>query len=245
MSENGTRPAQQDEAVLAQQVLTECTKAVNSYRDGTISKAKAILSISTQLVNVESQQTGAAEDVSTIQSYLAMLDEVDRRRNPGLGGEAREPIRGPSERRTKGAGNGGGDASTPQSPQSSERSRSCEASSEVDEPRAKRARVNPAKYAWAATDFLLETRLHPNIIRTLDLIKIYGEDLPQAKRDVSASPSAPEFPEFEWTNVLTGRAVDLDHVFTGRYTAAAEEKVTEHVGGLEVSFRALMHSSLP
>ncbi|KAI0829215.1 hypothetical protein BC628DRAFT_1315194, partial [Trametes gibbosa] len=184
---------------------------------GTVSKAQAVLSISTQLVNVESQQTGAAEDGSTIQLYLTMLHDVDWEKNL----EPRDE-----------------DTGAPQSPQPSEPRRSCEASLELDEHPTKRTRVNPAKYAWAATDFLLEMRLNPNVSRTLELIKLYGEDLPQAKRDVSASPSAPEFPESEWTNVLAGRAIDLDHVFMGRYTATADEKVTEHIGGLEVLFRA-------
>lgn len=165
-----------------------------------------------------------------------MLDEVDRRRNPVPVPE--EPIRGETSGETGGTERGRRDAGTPQSSQSPERSRSRGSSSDLDEPSSKRLRVNPAKYAWAATEFLLETRLHPNVARTVELLKIYGEDLSQAKRDISASVSAPEFPESEWANVLTGRAVDLDHVFTGRYTAAAEEKVTEHIGGLEVSFRA-------
>ncbi|KAH9848512.1 hypothetical protein C2E23DRAFT_938320 [Lenzites betulinus] len=129
-------------------------------------------------------------------------------------------------------------AGTPRPDTPSERGQSPASDGDEDEPRAKRPRTDPSSYAWAATDFLLETRLHPHILRTLELIRIYGADLTQAKRDLSASPSVPEFPESEWTNILTGRAVDLDHVFAGRYTSGPEDKTTERIGDLEFSFRA-------
>ncbi|KAI0820345.1 hypothetical protein BC628DRAFT_1467740 [Trametes gibbosa] len=198
----------------AQLILEACSKAVEDYRGGTIGKAQALLTITTQLVSLEAQQSGAAEDSGTIQSYLDMLADQ-------INGE--EPDNGA--------------AGTPGAFLSSERSRSREPSEDADEPRPKRSRVDPGRYAWASTDFLLETRLHPHIARTLELIRLYGEDLTQAKRDISASPSAPEFPESEWTNVLTGRAVDLDHVFAGHYTPGAEDKTTERIGELEFTYR--------
>ncbi|KAI0827380.1 hypothetical protein BC628DRAFT_1409742 [Trametes gibbosa] len=212
MSEDASAGNESNETHTAQKILSECAKAVDSYRDGTIGKTQAVLNISTQLLQAESQRPGVDDDGSTIQSYLAMLDEQTER--------------------------GEWDVNTPGPPPTPEHSRSRGTSSEPDEPAAKRPRVDPTKYAWAATEFLLETRLDPSVVRTIELLRIYGEDLTQAKRDIGASASAPEFPETEWANVLTGHAIDLNHVFTGRYTSTSEEKVTEHVGGLEVSFRA-------
>ncbi|KAH9856338.1 hypothetical protein C2E23DRAFT_882416 [Lenzites betulinus] len=101
---------------------------------------------------------------------------------------------------------------------------------------SKRVKVDAAKYAWAASDFLLENTLHPHIARTLKLIRIFGEDLTQARHDLSTSPSVPKFPEAEWTNVLAGRPMDLDHVFAGRYSPGSNKKVTERIGELDFSY---------
>ncbi|KAH9851871.1 hypothetical protein C2E23DRAFT_731832 [Lenzites betulinus] len=186
-----------------QRILDICTKAVEDYRAGVISKARAVFTVSTQLVHAEDQHSGDAGDDTTIQSYLAILDEVDQRRQP-------VPASGDGDNED----------------------------SDVEESPRKRTRPNPAHYAWAATEFLLGTQLHPHVTRTLELIRLYGEDLTLAKRHVAASASAPEFPESEWTNVLAGRPIDLDHVFAGRYTSAPDDKISERVGELEFTFRA-------
>ncbi|KAH9855756.1 hypothetical protein C2E23DRAFT_723253 [Lenzites betulinus] len=213
MTENATTTGEPAAGGLGTQgILDVCTQAVEDYRGGTISKARAILVISTELVSAESLRPDTAGDVSTIRSYLAMLDERPGRERRGT--------------------------DSPEPTQSSVRSRSADSGSDVGESSHKRSRPNPAHYAWAATEFLLGTQLHPDVARTLELIRLYGEDLTQAKRHVASSASAPEFPESEWANVLAGRAVDLDHVFAGRYTPGAEEKVSERVGGLEFTYRA-------
>ncbi|KAH9858115.1 hypothetical protein C2E23DRAFT_718871 [Lenzites betulinus] len=215
MSNDGPTTQEQTGATTGvEHILLECTKAVEDYRSGSITKTQAVLTVASQLVSAENRTNGTPGDDTTIQSYLSMLDESG------------EPEQEPRE------------SGTLESPRASEISQSSDSDDGADEPRAKRIKVNPATYAWAASEFLLETRLHPHVARTLELIRIYGEDLAQAKRHINSSASAPEFPESEWTNVLTGRAIDLDHVFAGRYTPGSEEKVSERIGGLELSYRA-------
>ncbi|KAI0819140.1 hypothetical protein BC628DRAFT_1342399 [Trametes gibbosa] len=220
----------------AQLVLSECSKAVDNYRDGSISKAQAIFAIASQLIAAETQVAGSVEDNTTIQSYLAMLDEVDQRRQPfpGPGGN----IDGRSAGQAEGTEHARQNTGTPNPSRPPESHSSRSPSEEVEEPPAKRTKVNPASYAWAATEFLLETQLDPHVTRTIELIRVYGEDLTQARRHINSAASAPEFPESEWINVLTGRAVDLDHVFAGRYTPGTEEKLSEQIGELEVTYRA-------
>ncbi|KAL7279056.1 hypothetical protein ACG7TL_006891 [Trametes sanguinea] len=109
--------------------------------------------------------------------------------------------------------------------------------SDSEERPAKRTRADSSKYAWAASEFLLGTQLRPEVQRTLDLIRVYGEDVTQAKRDLAATASAPEFPDAEWTNVLLGRAIDLDHVFSGQYVTATDDKISERIGELELRYR--------
>ena len=49
------------------------------------------------------------------------------------------------------------------------------------------------------------------------------------------SVQVPQFPDSEWTNLIAGWAVDLDHVLSGTHTIAHEQHITEQVGGIQVS----------
>lgn len=92
--------------------------------------------------------------------------------------------------------------------------------------------------SWVASEFLLKAQLHPHVARIIKLIQVYGKDLTQAKHHINASASALEFPEVEWGNILTGQAVDLEHIFAGQYTPRTEEKISKRIGELELSYRA-------
>ncbi|KAI0323359.1 hypothetical protein GY45DRAFT_1264707 [Cubamyces sp. BRFM 1775] len=211
----------------------ECTKAVEDYRTGVIGKTQAVFVIASELVGLATQSSGGA-DSTTLQSYLGMLEDVDRSRSATADLPTGGAVRAENEQGA-GAHTSAGEPAAAQSPQHGPDSRG--SSTEPDEPPAKRSRADPSQYAWAATDFLLETQLHPHVLRTLELLRNYGEDIAQAKRAINNSPSAPEFPDSEWNNVLSGRAVDLDHVFTGRYTPGADGSVTEVLGSIELSVK--------
>ena len=43
----------------------------------------------------------------------------------------------------------------------------------------------------------------------------------------------PQFPESEWISLLSGRAIDLDHVLASHYSTSHEEKCTECIGEIE------------
>ncbi|KAI9063201.1 hypothetical protein FKP32DRAFT_1572511 [Trametes sanguinea] len=215
MAENGststTIPSQDLRSNELNPVVEACTKAVDDYRNGTISKTEALFIIAEQLRgNTEADEDSSSD--AALQSYINMLREIDRLR--GRGG---------------GSSDGGGDAA------GSDNSVSGDAS--VTERPAKRGRVDSNQYAWAADEFILEPRLRPEVQRTLDLIRVYGEDVTQARRDLAATASAPEFPDSEWSNVLLGRAVDLDHVFAGQYTSAIDDKISEKIGDLELRYK--------
>ncbi|KAI9064672.1 hypothetical protein FKP32DRAFT_1675453 [Trametes sanguinea] len=82
----------------------------------------------------------------------------------------------------------------------------------------------------------MQASMH-EVQRTLELIRIYGEDITQAKHNLAATVTAPEFPDSEWTNVLLGQAVNLDRVFNGQYTSTTDDKVIEKIGELELRYR--------
>ncbi len=72
-------------------------------------------------------------------------------------------------------------------------------------------------FAWTSASRAIEKGLRPELQETLRLLRIYAVDIEFAKSDLLNSAGVPEFPEAEWTNVLLGRAVDLEHVLREQY----------------------------
>jgi len=50
------------------------------------------------------------------------------------------------------------------------------------------------------------------------------------------SPTCPEFPDSEWTNILAGRAINLDAVLSGYYSTSNNDERVEEIGDLEICF---------
>ena len=45
---------------------------------------------------------------------------------------------------------------------------------------------------------------------------------------------APEFPDMEWKSLLSGLAVNLDAVFSGRYSTDHDYKVSHEIGDFTI-----------
>lgn len=56
------------------------------------------------------------------------------------------------------------------------------------------------------------------------------------------SSGAPPFPESEWENILSGKSVDLDKVFSGIFPLGKDDKQVEHLGDFKLSHT---HTSYP
>ena len=44
----------------------------------------------------------------------------------------------------------------------------------------------------------------------------------------------PQFPDSEWTNLIAGRSIDLDHILAGLYSVSHNERWTEWFGEIEL-----------
>ena len=77
---------------------------------------------------------------------------------------------------------------------------------------------------------------------TRDLIANYTLDIKLAKAHLLNSGAAPEFPDTEWKSVLSGLAINLDTVFSGRYSTEQDFKVTHEIGDFTISTREAMTS---
>ena len=113
---------------------------------------------------------------------------------------------------------------------------------ECDEPAHKRPKIDPKCFPWVIADKSSGTSLRDECVKTRDLIVNYTIDLKLAKAHLLNSGAAPEFPDSEWKSVLSGLAVNLDVIFSGRYSTEHEAKVTQEVGDFTISTRELLTS---
>ena len=72
---------------------------------------------------------------------------------------------------------------------------------------------------------------------TRNLIANYTLDVKLAKAHLLNSGAAPEFPDSEWRSILSGLAVNLDVVFSGRYSTEQDPKITRDIGDFTISTR--------
>ena len=113
-----------------------------------------------------------------------------------------------------------------------------------DEPATKKLRVDESEYAWVAEGKEKAVPLSENLSKTLKLLDIYTIDPKAAKRSLINQPDCPEFPDSEWKNVISGRAVNLDAVLSGQLSTSNDDLKTEKFGDMEVTFGAVEPSKL-
>jgi nucleoid DNA-binding protein len=82
------------------------------------------------------------------------------------------------------------------------------------------------------------TLLTPSQELTCNLVQNHLLDLKSSKRMVLGSKWVPEFPDSEWNNVPTGKAVNVDVVFSGMYSTITDNRTIENIGDLKLHFRA-------
>ena len=73
--------------------------------------------------------------------------------------------------------------------------------------------------------------------KTLDL-KVYAKDLKFTKSSILTSANVPQFPNSEWSNIIAGAMVDLDHVISGSFAVSGDNRDTEVIGGIQFKFGA-------
>jgi hypothetical protein len=79
----------------------------------------------------------------------------------------------------------------------------------------------------------------PNLIKTLKLIDAYTVNPKATKRSLTNQSDCPEFPDSEWKNVVSGRAVSLDAVLSRQLSTTNDDLKIEKFGDLEISFGAV------
>jgi hypothetical protein len=78
--------------------------------------------------------------------------------------------------------------------------------------------------------------LQDTLSKTLKLIEVYTINPKATKRSLVNEPDCPEFPDSEWKNVISGRAVNLDAVLSGQLSTTHDDLKVEKFGDLEITF---------
>ena len=105
-----------------------------------------------------------------------------------------------------------------------------------DIPPPKQAKPDDLKFPWTISNFIHGATLSPSLSKSLELLKLYAINPKGTKRSLINSPSCPEFPDSEWTNVLTGRAINLEAMLTGYCSTSNNDEQVEEIGDFKIRF---------
>jgi hypothetical protein len=67
---------------------------------------------------------------------------------------------------------------------------------------------------------------------------MYVRDLKFTKSSILTAANAPQFPNSEWSNIITGAMVDLNHVISGSFAVSSDNCEVKIVGGIQFKFSA-------
>jgi hypothetical protein len=107
------------------------------------------------------------------------------------------------------------------------------------EPISKKSKLDESEFAWMRGRKGKTVPLSEDLAKTLKLLDVYTVDPKAAKRSLVNQPDCPEFPDSEWKNVITGKAVSLDAVLTGQLSTTNDDLKTEKFGDFKVTFGAV------
>ncbi|EDR12075.1 uncharacterized protein LACBIDRAFT_324483 [Laccaria bicolor S238N-H82] len=187
--------------------IAACKKAIKDFCGSQISKATALSRIYTTLVGTLPEDQTGVED--TFAHYIVILENHEHHLSEAERHGNREHSKSPIEQ------------------QIDEEELSCP---------TKHAKPDESQYPWIISDFIHSVILSPSLTAMLDLLKLYAVDPKGTKCSLINSPTCPEFPDSEWTNILAGHTVNLDAVLTGYYSTSNNDKRIESIGDLDIKF---------
>jgi hypothetical protein len=104
---------------------------------------------------------------------------------------------------------------------------------------SKKQKADEGDFPWVARESISGIGLSDDLQRTLELLRVYAKDLKFTKSSILTSSHAPQFPNSEWSNIITGAMVDLDHVISGSFAVSNDNRSVESIGGIQFKFGAI------
>jgi hypothetical protein len=123
------------------------------------------------------------------------------------------------------------------------------ADNEVEEVRNKRHRSStpdvPRKrvcddsiFPWVVKQKITSSKISSTLALTWKMVLNYSADIKLTKWSLLNDKDVPEFPDSEWTNVLSGKAINLDVVFSGTLSTFTDNKTVQTLSEFELLFGA-------
>ena len=204
-------------------LVAKCSEQVDEYKAGSIQKGEAIYEIqSTLAASGESSEAIKA----AVESYVTILDQHEAKMVAAL-------KRGrPRRRETRDHGSDGDLSCSSSSDSSSSRSVSLVSRAAS----RKKKKVDESNLPWVIRNRLFGSELRPELRATLDLLQAWSANPKQVKASIVNTPKCPAFPDSEWFNLVQGKPINLDNVFSGFYSTSTDNKRTESIGEIELKF---------
>jgi hypothetical protein len=199
-------------------VLVDCDSLVKKYRKGEISKAAVYVDIQSKLTKALGDDRARSD--AAFGSFIATIESHD------------SEVRGARNREGLAALNPFQRSPSPPGSDS-------DGQGSDGEPASKKVKVDESTYAWVASRKDKRTMLRDSLSKTLRLIEAYTIDPKATKRSLINEPDCPEFPDSEWKNIISGRAVNLDAVLSGQLSTTQDDAKVEKFGDFEISFGAV------
>jgi hypothetical protein len=194
-----------------------CEACIDKYRKGGRKPIERVATIS----DIVSFLTGSTPELSddelndALGAYLKIIEQHDRsveaasRAAPSGRSETADESRAGSKR-----------ASTPGE----------------NEGVSKKSRSDDSDFPWVVRGLLTGGKLSESLEATLTLLRAFARDPKFTKSSILNSGHAPPFPSSEWSNIIAGSMVDLDHVISGSFAVRNDNRDIELIGGMEVKF---------
>jgi hypothetical protein len=237
------------------EIATACANAIDDFRHGQITKAQAQIQLHQALQSkvpadmLELSYTHYTGILDNFESHTErnasaksiVQDQLGQGLSEPRGGGANSPREGSREP---------GDEYQPESDNAilneiatlkARRRRSpSSVDASISNSSSKRRKVDESKFYWKEDkssqpcDEYLE--------RTRSAYATFARDPKFVKAEIINSFGCPPLPDSEWTNIVTGRCVNLDKVLSGLFSATADDKQVTAIGD---SAELVTHSAVP
>jgi hypothetical protein len=198
-----TETGQSSEDVPTSEVAKKCLDLVEAYRrsERTVSnKAGSTREIITALA-ATTPELSEIEFNDSLGTYLSMLEQHDRSI-----ADSRD-----SERERE-----------PETEENFALGSKRAASPGTSNATGKKPKQDDTDFPWAIREQISDSHLGDSLESTLKLLRIFARDLKFTKSSVINSAHAPPFPHSEWSNIIMGSMVDLDHVISGSFAVTSD-----------------------
>jgi hypothetical protein len=229
------RPNSDSERIaLIKAAQIKCHDAVQHYRKGTKNKILTILEITAVLGGIPDLSSDDLDGALT--EYLGYVDEADREKEKaekrGRDHENNEPSDDDDD--DDESTDGKKRSRSGRTPYRQNRHSISRSRSPTEEPKRKKT-VPPSSMPWLAYSILEEETLKPELKLTLRYLRDWAVDPKFVRASITNSAACPDFPYSEWGNIINGRAVNLDQVFSAFYTTSNDNRHVTQLGNLEIT----------